>query len=127
MTTTLNAATDVFNRPAARFDGGRIEVRASALGRCRRALWHAATEHPVSNPTMPESLTLFEAGKALEPVVVRAMQRAGWQMTPADRHDPESVSVEVSPRLTVTGHPDATGFLPPDSGTVAAVEQFLFG
>ena len=26
--------------------------------------------------------TLFEAGKALEPVVVRAMQRAGWQVTP---------------------------------------------
>ena len=51
----------------------------------------------------------------------------GWQVTPAGRDDPESILVEVSPRLTVTGHPDATGFLPPDSGTVAAVEQFLFG
>ncbi len=44
-----------------------------------------------------------------------------------DRDEPESVSVEVSPRLTITGHPDATGFLPPDGGTIAAVEQFLFG
>ena len=127
MTTTLNAATDVFNRPAARFNGDRLDVRASALGRCRRALWYAATEHPVSNPTRPESLTLFEAGKALEPVVVRAMQRAGWQVTPADRDDPQSVSVVAGPRLTVTGHPDATGFLPADGGAAAAVEQFLFG
>ena len=127
MTTTLNAATAVFNRPAARFNGDRLDVRASALGRCRRALWYAATDQPITNPTTPESLTMLEAGNALEPVVVRAMLRAGWQVTPAGRDDPESVLVKVSPRLTVTGHPDATGFLPPDSGTVAAVEQFLFG
>ena len=127
MNTTFNTSTDAYNRPAARFDGGRIEVRASALGQCRRAPWHAATEHPVSNPTMPESLTQLEAGKALEPVVVRAMQRAGWQVTPADRDDPQSVSVVAGPRLTVTGHPDATGFLPADGGAAAAVEQFLFG
>ena len=70
---------------------------------------------------------MLEAGNALEPVVVRAMQRAGWQVTPADRDEPESVLVGVSQWLTVTGHPDATGFLPPDGGTIAAVEQFLFG
>ena len=77
MTTTLNAATDVFNRPAARFNGDRLDVRASALGRCRRALWYAATGQPITNPTTPESQIVLEAGNALEPVVVRAMQRAG--------------------------------------------------
>ena len=58
----------------------------------------------MTNPTRPESLTLLEAGNALEPVVVRAMQRAGWSVMPADRDDPQSVSVEAGPRLTVTGH-----------------------
>ena len=128
MTTTLNTPADAYNRPAARLDSeGRLNVRASALGQCRRALWYAATEQPVTNPTRPESMTLLEAGNALEPVVVRAMQRAGWSVMPADREDPQSVSVEAGPRLTVTGHPDATGFLPADGGVAAAVEQFLFG
>ncbi len=128
MNTTPNSPTDVFNRPAARFgDDGRLEVRASALGRRRRALWYAATEQPITNPTTPESQIVLEAGNALEPVVVQAMQRVGWAMQPVDRDDPESGSIGVSPRLTITGHPDATGFLPPEGGATATVEQFLFG
>jgi hypothetical protein len=55
------------------------------------------------------------------------MQRDGWSVLAADRDQPQSVTVEVSDRLTVTGHPDATGFPPPEGGAVAAVEQFLFG
>ena len=118
---------DAYSRPAAQIVGGRLDIRASALGQCRRALWYAATEQPVTNPTEPDSLTMLEAGNALEPVVVRAMQRDGWSVSAADRDEPQSVTVEVSDRLTVTGHPDATGFLPPQGGAVAAVEQFLFG
>ncbi len=118
---------DAYSRPAARFEDGQLDIRASALGQCRRALWYAATEQPVTNPTEPDSLTLLEAGNALEPVVVRAMQREGWSVSAADREQPQSVTVEVSDRLTVTGHPDATGYLPPEGGAVAAVEQFLFG
>ena len=118
---------DAYSRPAARFRDGRLDIRASAVAQCRRALWYAATEQPVTNPTEPDSLTLLEAGNALEPVVVRAMQRDGWTVSAADRDQPQSVTVEVSERLTVTGHPDATGFLPPEGGAVAAVEQFLFG
>ena len=127
MTTTAPTSSDVFNRPAARFTAGGLDIRASALGRCRRALWYAATEHPVTNPPEPKSLTLLEAGNALEPVVVRAMRRAGWRVSPADRDDPVSVTVEASPGLTVTGHPDASGCPPPEGGVAAAVEQFLFG
>ena len=128
MTTAVHTQhADAYSRPAARFRDGRLDIRASALGQCRRALWYAATEQPTTNPTEPDSLTLLEAGNALEPVVVRAMQRDGWRVSAADRDQPQSVTVEVSDRLTVTGHPDATGFLPPEGGAVAAVEQFLFG
>ena len=113
MTTTIDTKSDVYSRPNARFDGdGALEIRASAAGNCRRALWYEATGYPVTNPTTYESLTVLEAGNALEPVVLRAMERAGWEVTPADPIDPARVSVEVGPNLTVTGHPDATGVLP---------------
>ena len=114
-----------YNRPMARFtDDGRLEVRASALGRCRRALWYSAIEQPVTNPTSSESLTIMESGNALEPVVIRAMQRAGWTIHPIDRDEPRSVSVELGNHLAVSGHPDATGF-PPVSGS-DAIANFLF-
>ena len=116
-----------YNRPMARFtDDGRLELRASALGRCRRALWYSATEQPVTNPTSPESLTIMESGNALEPVVVRAMQRAGWAIQPEDRESPTSVSVEVGDTLIVSGHPDATGFLPRTPSEIMAIDEFLF-
>ncbi len=113
MTLTIDAKSDVYSRPNARFDGdGALEIRASAAGNCRRALWYEATGYSVTNPATGESLTVLEAGNALEPVVLRAMERAGWDITPADPVDPERVAVEVGPNLTVTGHPDATGVLP---------------
>ena len=115
-----------YNRPMAKFIGDRLEVRASALGRCRRALWYSATEHRVTNPTSPESLTIMESGNALEPVVVRAMQRAGWAIQPADRELPKSVSVELGDHLVVSGHPDATGFLPKTPAEIMAIDEFLF-
>ena len=84
MTTTIDHnKADVYSRPNARLDGdGQLEIRASA------------------------------AGNALEPVVLRAMERAGWEVTPADPRDPQQVSVQVGPHMVVTGHPDATGVLP---------------
>ena len=117
--------TNPYNRPMAKFtDDDRLEVRASALGRCRRALWYSATEQPVTNPTSHESLTIMESGNALEPVVIRAMQRAGWTIHPIDRDEPQSVSVELGDHLVVSGHPDATG-CPPVSGS-DAIDNFLF-
>ena len=127
MTNTAPTSSDVFSRPAARFQGDGLEIRASALGQCRRALWYTATEQSVTNPPEPESLTMLEAGNALEPVVVRAMRRAGWSVSPADRDEPQPVTVEAAIGLTVTGHPDATGCPPSVGGAAAAVEQFLFG
>ena len=82
------------------------------MGHCRHALWYTATEREVTNPTTDESLTVLEAGNALEPVVLRAMQRAGWEVSPADSTNPQAVSVRVGPNLVVSGHPDATGVLP---------------
>ena len=115
-----------YNRPMAKFTGDRLEVRASALGRCRRALWYSATEQPATNPTSPESLTIMESGNALEPVVVRAMQRVGWAIQPEDRESPKAVSVELGDTLVLSGHPDATGFLPKTPAEIMAIDAFLF-
>lgn len=113
MATPTEMDADPLSRPNAQFmEDGVLEVRASAVGDCRRALWYAATGHPVTNPPTHESLTIMEAGTALEPVVLRAMERAGWQIQPADREDPTRVSVPIGPDLRVAGHPDATGEMP---------------
>ena len=131
MTTDIDRA-EVFSRPAARFDeDGQLEIRASASLGCRRALWYAATGYQPTNPPTDESLTAMEAGNALEPVVLRAMKRAGWRVIPADPQDPQQVAVRVGPNLLVTGHPDATGRMPLPLGETAAPEPtaqtFLFG
>ena len=132
MTIEIKDRSEVFSRPAARFDGeGNLEVRASAALGCRRALWYAATECEPTNPPGDQSLTAMEAGNALEPVVLRAMERAGWRIHPADPLDPQQVAVRVGPKMLVTGHPDATGRMPLDRVEVVTgktpAETFLFG
>ena len=113
MTTTIDSKTDVYSRPNARFgEDGTLEIRASAVGNCRRALWYEANEYPVTNARTEESLTVLEAGNALEPVVLRAMRRAGWDITLTDRDNPEMMSLRLGPALVVTGHVDATGIVP---------------
>ncbi len=108
--TQTRSRSAAYDRPAARFtDDDRLEVRASALGQCRRALWYAATGQEVTNPMTDETKLVLEAGQALEAVVVRAMQRRFWTVTPSDPEAPWRVEVEAGPGLTVTGHPDATG------------------
>ena len=143
MTTETTDRAEVFSRPAARFDeDGQLEVRASSALGCRRALWYAATGYEPTNPPTEESLTAMEAGNALEPVVVRAMGRAGWKVDAADPHDPERVSMRLGPNpvsgtgqaLLVVGHPDATGRMPleqslPPTGSgdeTAPPQLFLF-
>ncbi len=112
-TKTIDGRAETYSRPAARFDAaGNLEIRASAASNCRRALWYEATGHRVSNPPNGESLTMLEAGNALEPVVLKAMERAGWEVVPAGSREPQQVSVRVRPNLEVTGHPDATGTMP---------------
>ena len=98
MTTTTIDRAEVFSRPAARFDDdGQLEIRASAVGNCRRALWYAATGYEPANPPSQESLTAMEAGNALEPVVARAMERAGWQVDPAGPPGPATGGGEGRP------------------------------
>ena len=108
-----NDRADTYLRPAAQFNHeGQLEIRASAASNCRRALWYSATGYEVTNPPTKESLTVMETGNALEPVVLRAMERAGWEVIPSDPKDPQAVSVQLGPNLKVTGHPDATGVMP---------------
>ena len=126
MTTETIDRAEVFSRPAARFDAdGNIEVRASSALGCRRALWYAATGYEPTNPPSEDSLTAMEAGNALEPVLVRAMERAGWKVDAPDPQDPKQVAVRVGPNIIVTGHPDGTVRMPvePDE---ALPQLFLF-
>ena len=126
MTTETIDRAEVFSRPAAQFDGdGNIEVRASAALGCRRSLWYAATGYTPTNPPSEESLTAMEAGNALEPVVVRAMERAGWKVDAADPQDPATVAVRVGSNMLVTGHPDGTVRLPLPEDE-APPQMFLF-
>ena len=112
-TTTDTDRAEVFSRPAAQINGdGELVVRASSALGCRRALWYAATGYEPTNPPSDDSLTAIEAGNALEPVVVQAMERAGWRVDPADANDPRQVAVRVGPNLLVTGHPDGTVRIP---------------
>ena len=67
----------------------------------------------------------MEAGNALEPVVVRAMERAGWKVNPADPQNPQTVTVRIGPKLLVTGHPDGTVRLPVEEDE-APPQLFLF-
>ena len=73
----------------------------------------------------------MEAGSALEPVVVRAMERAGWEVDPADPQHPNQVAVRVGPNVIVTGHPDGTVRMPVERGEAvsesATVQMLLFG
>jgi len=127
MTTQTIDRADVFSRPAARFDqDGNIEVRASAVRSCRRALWYAATDYLPTNPPSEESLMAMEAGNALEPVVARAMERAGWQVDAADPQNPQQVAVRVGTNMIVTGHPDATGRMPLPEDETPTPQLFLF-
>ena len=68
----------------------------------------------------------MEAGNALEPVVVRAMERAGWKVDAADPQDPRQVAVRIGPNLLVTGHPDGAVRMPIERGEAAAPQLFLF-
>ncbi len=114
---------DVYSRPSAYFDGdGALVVRASAASGCRRALWYAATEWQPTNPPTDESLTVMEVGQALEQVVLRAMERASWDVIPVDPNNPREVTVLIAPNLRVTGHPDATAVLPFFGGDEVIVE-----
>ena len=128
MTTETTDRAEVFSRPAARFDAdGQLEIRASAALGCRRSLWYSATGYQPTNPPSEDSLTAMEAGNALEPVVIRAMERAGWKVDPADPQDPQTVAVKVSSNMLVTGHPDGTARMPLSEDEAAAPEMFLFG
>ena len=126
MTTETTDRAEVFSRPAAQInEDGELVVRASAALGCRRALWYSATGYQPTNPPSDDSLTAMEAGNALEPVVVRAMERASWQVDPANPHDPQRVAVRVGPNMLVTGHPDGTVRLPLPEDE-APPQPFLF-
>lgn len=95
-------------------DDGALIVRASAAGRCRRELWysyHATDQTPPTNKTR----TMWEAGWALEPVVIASMERDGWEVQKPEFTESilRIVAARVALRdgnevdLMFTCHPDA--------------------
>ena len=119
----MTERNETYSRPAAHFeDDGTLAVRASAVKGCRRMLWYHATGHEATEPPSDEVLTVMEAGTALEPVVLRAMERASWDVIPTDPQDPKPVSLWLYENLKVTGHPDATAVLPFFGGPEVIVE-----
>ena len=135
---TLDRA-ETFSRPAAQFvdednpasgTGRALEVRASSALGCRRSLWYSATGYVPTNPPTDKSLMAMEAGNALEPVMMRAMNRVGWRVKPADPGNPQTVTVRLGPDLLVTGHPDGMVRLPLPEGQAgpedATPQMFLF-
>ncbi len=130
-TTSTDNRSEVLSRPSAEaHPDGTLEIRASAALSCRRALWYGATSYVPTNPPTEKSLMAMEAGNALEPVVFRAMERAGWTVIPADPQDPQTVTVRLGPNLLVTGHPDGTVRMPLSqdgrSTQDSTAEMFLF-
>ena len=100
----------VYDRPDAEASGGAVSVRASAMGGCRRALWYWASSEPRGARGRSErSQMALDTGTALEPVVVAAMRRAGWEVEHHTGDDPVSVRVRLAPGLDIVGHPDAVG------------------
>ena len=129
--TNIDNRSEAFSRPSAEFyPDGTLEIRASAALNCRRALWYGATGYVPTNPPTEKSLMAMESGNALEPVMMKAMERAGWQVNPADPRNPQSVTVRIGPTLLVTGHPDGTVRMPVPGGQAgpedATAEMFLF-
>ena len=112
-----NDRSEVYSRPSAYFDGdGALVVRASAASGCRRALWYAATEHQPTNPPSDESLTVMEAGQALEQVVLRAMERASWDVIPVDPNNPREVTAQITPTSALPATPTPPPSSPSSEG-----------
>ena len=64
---------------------------------------------------------MWDTGNALEPVVVAAMERAGWQVVAAHPANPNQVSVGIMPGVQVVGHPDGVA-RNPDMGEDGILE-----
>jgi hypothetical protein len=56
-----------------------ILYRASSVGSCPRKLW-AARSGMEAKPTTAKMQAIFDRGKELEPVILRALQDKGWEL-----------------------------------------------
>ncbi len=116
------------SQPNARFTQEHtLEIKASAAGNCRRALWYEATGQDFTNPISDHSRTILEANNALKPVVLQAMQRAGWRINPTNPTDTKISAMRLGPTLVVTGQPDATGIGPSSDTPPSVIEVKIRG
>ena len=112
----------VYGRPPAEMlRDGRMLIRASAIGSCRRELWYHAHGYERGDKMTPEALMILESGIALEPVIVEAMRRNGWTVNHTQQSQPVSLKIPLTENIRITGHHDATG-IPPDGETPMVIE-----
>ena len=119
ITHTREQDEEGYERPAAQVDEqGRLTVRASMIGYCKRRLSFVANGVPESNPwgeNDPESKeTILETGKAMEPVIAMSLEKFHdyKEVELNDSNAPLLTVMKVTPHLTITGHYDATGVAP---------------
>ena len=118
----INETSSAYDRVPAQMDStNNLTIRASKLGACRQELWFHIQGEPITNPPDNDTLLMFDMGKVLEPVVLRAMENEDWEIFPDNHIEPRLMVYDVHSRLQITGHVDALGIIP-YSKKVAVIE-----
>ena len=70
-----------------------INLPADAAASCRRALHYVVKDVPLTDPPGPQDHIRSEVERALTPVLIRAMQRAEWDVIPANQSSSSSIDL----------------------------------
>ena len=89
-------------------NGGTIEIRASAVNNCSRALWYSLMGTPKSDPNSITTDTILKMGQALEPLALRQSAFINeWLYHPQQLPDILKLNVPLAPNYRITGIADA--------------------
>lgn len=107
---------------------GRTYYRASAMGRCTKALVLARLGYAPKPITRQATLDVFAEGHLHESSILDAVRKHGWHVEPA--HDygwgvsegQSVVELEVAPGLIIRGHTDGRAHPPNQPRTARVLE-----
>ena len=87
-------------------------LRISSAGKCPRALGYAAQGTEESNPPGPQALNRMALGHMAELLIIREMERNGWETRHTVLSDEGQMELELeipgAGGETISGHPDGT-------------------